>query len=437
MAENKYLDRKIMGKFEKWKFRPEIFAIKGPRQAGKTTLLYMFKENLISQNIHSQDITFITFEDRQILQDFSKDPVNYIKTYVKSLEPENQHYFFIDEFQYLKNGGQKLKLLFDLSKNIKFIITGSSSLEIADELSKFLVGRVFSFNLWPLDFEEFLQTKESEIYNYHQEQKQKFINLILDNKPFELLPHFFEQKLNNYLEEFVTFGGYPKVVLAPDVATKQTILKNIYEAYLTRDIISLLKITNTDTFTKIAAMLSNQIGGLINYQNLSRDSGSYFKELQKFLSILEETYIIKKVSPYFRNSATELKKNPKIYFIDTGLRNSILNNFAKIDERGDKGSLIENFVLSELVKNIEEPNLKLRYWRTTAKTEVDFIIEKGVEPIPLEVKRTNFKKEEIGRSFRSFVKKYQPKIGIIITQNFLSKTKINSTDIYFLPAYFI
>lgn len=437
MLEKTYLNRKILTKLQKWSDLPEIYAIKGPRQAGKTTLVNIFQNYLNKQGISPQNIHFITFEDRKILADFITDPVNYVKRRTLSLKPQQRQYFFIDEFQYLKQGGQKLKLLYDLTENIKFIITGSSSLEIANELGRFLVGRVFSFNLWPLDFEEFLQTKEPEIYRFHQEQKEKIKKLILENQPLKLSTPFFTNKLQLCLEEFTAFGGYPQTILSQDILTKQTILKNIYEAYLTHDIIHLLKITNTEVFTKIVSFLANQTGSLLNYQNLTNDSGSYFKEVQKFLTILEETYIIKKIRPYFKNTATELKKNPKIYFIDTGLRNSILGNFDNLEHRVDKGALIENFVLTELVKNIEEPTIKIRYWRTIAKTEVDFIVDKVRDIVPIEVKMSPFKKPNVSRSFRSFIEKYNPKIGLILTQDFIGKIKINSTQIYFAPVYYI
>lgn len=437
MLEKTYLNRKILTKLQKWSDLPEIYAIKGPRQAGKTTLINIFQDYLIKQGVRPQDIHFITFEDRKILTDFKTDPVAYVKRRTLSLKPQQRQYFFIDEFQYLEQGGQRLKLLYDLTQNIKFIITGSSSLEITNELGRFLVGRVFSFNLWPLDFEEFLQTKEPEIYRFHKEQKERIKKLILENQPLKLPTAFFAHRLQLYLEEFTAFGGYPQTVLNPDISTKQAILKNIYEAYLTHDIIHLLKITNTEVFTKIAGFLANQIGSLANYQNLTNDSGSYFKETQKFLTVLEETYIIKKLRPYFKNPSTELKKNPKIYFIDTGLRNSILGNFDNLQNRIDKGALIENFVFTELIKNIEEPTIKIRYWRTIAKTEVDFVVDIVREVVPVEVKMSPFKKPNVSRSFRSFIEKYKPKVGLILTQDFIGKIKINSTQIYFAPVYYI
>lgn len=437
MLEKTYLNRKLLAELKSWLNSPEILVIKGPRQVGKTTLVTILQTYLIKQGISSDNIHFITFEDREILQVFRKDPRNYIQKYTNSLKPQKKHYFFIDEFQYLKGGGQNLKLLYDLSENIKFIITGSSSLEITDQVGKFLVGRAISFNLWPLDFEEFLQTKEPEIYRYHQEEKQKLKKLILENKPFKISTQFFERQLALYLEEYVLFGGYPNVILNANIKQKQIVLKNIYETYLTRDIIHLLKISNTDTFIKIAIILASQISSLLNYQNITQDSGSYFQEIKRYLSVLEETYVIKRIRPYFRNQTTELKKNPKIYFIDPGLRNSILVNFESLDCRLDKGNLVENFILNELVKNFEEPNMQIKYWRTTSQAEVDFVIVKGTELVPIEVKMSPFKKPNISRSFRSFIKKYNPKIGLILTQDFIGKIKINSTQIYFAPVYYI
>lgn len=136
-----FFHRNLIDELEKWLDRKEILAIKGPRQSGKTTLLNIIKDYLINTNkAKAEHIIYITFEDRDNLDSFSRDPKGYINSYIADNKNE-RFYFLIDEFHYLKDGGQKLKLLYDLYENLKFIITGSSSLELTGSTAKYLVGR--------------------------------------------------------------------------------------------------------------------------------------------------------------------------------------------------------------------------------------------------------------------------------------------------------
>jgi predicted AAA+ superfamily ATPase len=141
----KYYERILLEKVKKWIDRKEIIAIKGCRQSGKTTLLEMLKDWLIKKGVKEENIVYLTFEDREILEKFSLNPKDFVKRFITS---EEKYYFLIDEAHYCKDIGQKLKLLYDTYKNIKFVITGSSSLEITSETAKFLVGRMFSFELF-------------------------------------------------------------------------------------------------------------------------------------------------------------------------------------------------------------------------------------------------------------------------------------------------
>lgn len=150
---NKYLPRLLFDEIIKWLKRKEIIAIKGPRQSGKTTLLLMIQDYLIEkERVNPKNVIFLTFEDREILEKFSKAPKDFVSSFIRGQKDERS-YFLIDEFHYLEEGGQKLKLLYDIFPNIKFIITGSSSLEIAGKTAKFLVGRMFSFYLYQFSFE--------------------------------------------------------------------------------------------------------------------------------------------------------------------------------------------------------------------------------------------------------------------------------------------
>lgn len=435
----KLIDRDLFNQITKWLYRKEIFSIRGPRQSGKTTFLSMVANFLKEKKgFPKENITVITLEDRDILEKLAQDPKVYIENILSKAKKPKKVYFFIDEAQYLPEAGQKLKLIYDLfGPKIKMIISGSSSLELKNRTAKYLVGRLFSFFLWPLVFSEFLGYKADFFKTWQEKQESLYDFLIKDKDYKEPLKDIWSKDLEKFLEEYIIFGGYPEVVNTKDIDLKKTILKNIYDTYVDRDIVDLLRLKSVSGFRNIVKLLAAQMGSLVNYNELSSDSGVYFQELKHFISILEETYLINSVKPYFTNPSTEIKKNPKIYFIDSGLRNFLLNDFNPLHLRTNKGALVENFVFSELFRNLQD-KAEIKYWRTIAKAEVDFIIEKrDNEIIPVEVKFSNFSEPKISRSFRSFLEQYQPKRALLLTKGFWGKMKVGKTIIKFAPVWYI
>jgi len=429
-----YLNRKLTKEIKKWLERKEIIAIKGPRQAGKTTILKILKDYLIAQKkISLGNIVYITFEDRDILDGFSKNPKEYVNSFLTK-ESNTKLYFLIDEFQYLEDGGQKLKLLYDTYENIKFIITGSSSLEITEHTAKYLVGRVFSFNLYQFSFWEYLQTKSKNLQNVYEGASKKIDDFLDKGKSFSVIEDIFAKDFSRFLEEFVIYGGYPEVIKTKDAEAKRIILKNIYDTYIAKDIVGLLRIKDISGFRAIVSLLANQMGNLLNLHTLASDSGSYFRQLKQYLSILEETFIIRNLRPYFKNRTTELKKNPKVYFVDTGLRNWTINNFNKFELRADRGNLIENVVLASLYQKREE---EIRYWRTLGQAEVDFILRLPENTIPVEVKYSSMKYPEITRSLKNFISAYKPPRVLILTKGFWGKAKVGHTEVAFAPLWYM
>ena len=433
----KIFKRNLEDKITPVLFRGKLVVILGPRQSGKTTILKMLQERLmIDYHVPSDAIRIITFEDEQILSDFKKDPVQYIERTVGSLSPQERHYFFIDEFQYFKKGGRAIKLIYDTTKNIKCIITGSSSLEITEELGAYMVGRLFSFHLLPLSFKEFLQIKEPEVLRSYSVVS-KAVNQLLQTGSYDAETTFFENKIARYFEEFVLYGGYPAVAKRlNDKELRNATFREIVDNYLTKDIVKLLRITDTETFYTIVKLLAYEIGNLILYGSLANDAHSYFKEIKQYLGVLEETYILERVIPYYKSKITELKKNPKVYFVDTGLRNYVINNFLPFEKRSDVGALVENFVFSEFKKNLPD-EMTIKYWRTEGKAEVDFVIDTVSSRIPVEVKYASFKKPKISKSYRSFIDAYRPDTGLVLTRDFWGEMSVEKIKVYFMPVWYV
>jgi len=434
--KNSHFERFLLNDLKKWIDRREIYAIKGPRQAGKTTLLKMLENWLIAEKkVDPNKIVSITFEDEDLLAKFARDPKSYVKSFIGS--DDGRWYFFIDEFQYLEKGGRILKLLYDLYPNIKFIITSSSSLELTNKTAKFLVGRVFFFNLWPVTWAEFLKIRSTQLYNVYKEKNKEVRKFIENGKEFNLVADdIFREDFKKLFEEYSIWGGYPAVIAASDTETKRIILKNIYNTYITEDITELLKITNHSVFKRLVAVLAAQNGNLLNYNNLATDIQSYFKEIKHYLSILEQTYIISLLTPYSTNRISELKKSPKVYFIDAGLRNYILDNFNSLESRSDAGALVENAAFSFLKFDVNDSR-RICFWRTLAGAEVDFIAADEKKIIPIEVKYANFKSAQLSRSFRSFLEKYPSKSALILTKGFVGEIEVGHSKIKFIPVWYL
>jgi predicted AAA+ superfamily ATPase len=428
LMTNETYPRDILTNLNKWIDRREAYAIKGPRQSGKTTILKLLQETLSGKKV-----VFLNFEDPDVLEAFEANPKEYIKSYMTT---SDKHYFLMDEYHYVKNCGKTLKLLYDTFENVKFIVTGSSSLELCGAMAKFLVGRVFFFELFPFNFHEFLIVKNPRLANIYREKNRQIKDFLLNGTTLTIeTSDIFHKEFSPLLNEFITFGGYPAVVTAEDPETKKIILKNIYDTYVSKDIIEFLKVSNPSKYRCIVRTLAALNGKILNYNELGNTCQSYYKETKQIISVLQETYITQLIQPFHTNPITELKKNPKVYFHDTGLRNHILNNFTPIENRIDSGALIENHTLLCLRNNF--PDKTLNYWRTTAKAEVDFVLHLDTELVPVEAKYQAFQKPKITRSLRSFIKTYKPQKALIITKHYWNFQRIEDTTIMFAPAHYI
>lgn len=386
-----YIKRILEGIISKYIQKKEIIAVVGPRQSGKTTMLKNILANFDNVNI-------ISLEDVSILNLFQNDIKSFVELYIR-----NYRFVFIDEIQYAENSGKQLKYIYDTEK-VKLLISGSSSAEISLQSLKFLVGRIFIFKLYPFSFQEYLRAKHPKLESVYK------------NKLFGSEINFELQKL---IIDFLTFGGYPRVVLSEDEEEKKIVLKNIYSTLLLREVRDLVGLSNNEKFTKLIKALSLQIGNLINYKELSNITGLKHKDLKQYISILEELFICKRCYPFSKNPRTELVRNPKIYFIDYGLRNTIIDNFSK--ERSDKGAMYENLVYSEFLKR----DIELKYWRTKSGAEIDFIDNNT----PFEIKTS----PKTSKSIYSFIKKYSPEKFYIISESEQDPMRINKTEINFLP----
>jgi len=399
-----YIERFLETRIQKYMKRKEVIAIVGPRQCGKTTLMKHVFGRL-------KNAKFITFEDRDILEDFNNDVKLFIEKHVKGTD-----FLFIDEFQYAKEGGKQLKFIYD-TQDTKIMISGSSSIDLSVQGLKYLVGRIFILTLAPLSFEEFLKYKDPPTYGLFG----------------SLRPSASAIKwMNRAYDEYVLYGGYPEVALAKNEKEKVEILKNIYNVYLLREIREILQIGDDSKLIKLIKALSLQMGSLISYQELSSLTEYSYPELKKYINILRNTFICIESRPFFTNKRKELVKAPKFYFLDSGFRNVVIGNFQDMNKRPDVGALNESFVASEIFKK----EIQLNYWRTNAGAEVDFVVEKDGSMIPIEVK-TTIKKPRYGKSIKNFISAYKSERGFVLSRDYVGETKVLGKTVRFLPLFMI
>ncbi len=407
-----YIKRNLESTILKYLDAREIIAITGARQTGKTTMINHLIKNL-------SNAVSISFDDQNILRMFENQTDDFINIYIKG-----NKYLFIDEFQYAKNGGKTLKYIFD-SQKIKIIISGSSAIDLSVRAVKYLVGRVLIFNLYPFDFQEFLSAKDKnylKIYKKNRKLVEQFKDIQIS------IGTEAHKKLLHYYEEHLLFGGYPRVVLENSYDAKKELLRNIYNTYFLREVRDILGLIDDYKLNNLTKALALQVGNLLDYQELSQVSGYSYPSLKKYLNFLEKTYICSFLRPYFKNRRTEIVKNPKVYFLDTGLRNFIVDDFRKLDTRPDKGLLLENGLAQQFIKN----DYKFNFWRDKKKNEIDFIIFLGNgRTIAIESKA--YLKSAKFSSVESFKNRY-PDIDVYLSYQNINEKIIDCGKIY--PVYF-
>lgn len=374
--------RKITNEILKFVDLEEIIVLHGARQVGKTHIL-LWIENYLKEK--KEDVYYIDLEDsryKKILDSGADEFIDHLREEGHAPGKDKKVYVFIDEIQYLANPSEFLKLIADHHKNIKLIVSGSSSFEIKSKFKDSLVGRTVNFEIFSLSFEEYLMFK-----NYHYDQSIK----VTEKKQGELRLMF---------KEYVLFGGYPKVALISEIDVKEKRLQQIIDTYLKKDIKELANIDNVENFNKLLEILAAQSGQLINVKELSNTCKLSVPTVEKYLFILEQTYVIRLVRPYNKNIRSELSKTPKVFFYDSGLMQML---WLKSLQKEIIGNVFETSIFSELVKKYGRENIY--FWRTKDKKEIDFIIKDKNKIIPAEVK-INFNKASLS-AIKYFVENYK------------------------------
>lgn len=355
------LPRKKIAEITPFLTTDDVVVIHGARQTGKTTLL-----KLIAETLPPGSYFYFDLEDGRLLALCEQGPesiVGYLRQ--KGILGDQKRFFLqIDEIQYLSNPSNLLKLMHDHHPEIKLIVSGSSSFEMKSKFKDSLVGRTVDFELFPLDFEEFL------LFRGH--------SINTENIP-AIGP--LTEELSGLYREFVLSGGYPKIALAETVAIKERYLQQIIDTYIKSDIRDLARVRHIDKFNRLLRLLAGQSGQLLNVAELSRTAQIAMQTVEEYLFILESTYVLRLVRPFSRNLRTELFRTPKVFFYDTGIMNMLASGSLPSEI---SGAGFETSVFGELVKSAGRE--RVNYWRTQDKKEIDFVLARGETISPIEVK---------------------------------------------------
>jgi uncharacterized protein len=312
---------------------------------------------------------YFTLEEPQLLASFNNHPDNLFDytSPLQDLADDHRLYVIIDEIQYLANPTNFLKLLFDkYAPKLKLIVTGSSAFYIDRNFKDSLAGRKKIIEMYGLTFSEFLHFKNLNA-------------LLLEYKRMQANPKaksLQEETLRTLFAEYLTYGGYPAVVLEKNVAHKIELLAEIANSYIKKDILE-ADIKHDLKFYQLLRILAGQVGELTNQNELAGTLKLSAGTIDNYLYLLQKCFHVHLLPPMFTNVRKELTKMPKVFFNDLGLRNYLCRQFDQPTLRIDKGSLLENYVFIRLQQLYGYNDL--RFWRTADGNEVDFIYQETAE----------------------------------------------------------
>lgn len=355
----------------------QVVLLYGARQTGKTTLIKAILEELSLKHLA------VNADELRYMDVLSSRDVSKMSLLVEGLD-----LLYIDEAQRIPDAGINVKLLHDHFPKLKIILTGSSSLELANRTREPLTGRTNSFTLFPVAIEE-------------------------------LLSHYNKLDLDAKLEEFLIYGNYPDILTTANAERKQKKLYELTSSYLYKDVLELTNIRNSRKISDLLKLLAYQIGSLVSMNELASSLQMSKETVSSYIDLMEKSFVLFRLGGFSRNLHKELTKMDKLYFCDLGIRNALINNFNPLSSRNDQGQLWENFLIIERQKrnSYRQAVLNPYYWRTYSGPEIDLIEEKGGELSAYEVKfGTKISKEPL-----SWRKAYPTaSFSVINRENYLS-----------------
>lgn len=366
------IERTLQATLKKKVDYKKAIIVLGPRQVGKTTLISQIAADLNPEYI------YINGDDPATRLSWANPSQAFINNYIG-----NTKVVVIDEAQRLENIGLSAKMIIDSKKDIQLFISGSSALEIANNINEPLTGRKWEYRLYPFSWKE-------------------------------LKDSFSFPQVESRLENFLITGMYPDVILNPGDAVE--ILNNLAGSYLYKDILESGGVRRPDVLLKLLQALAWQVGNEVSYNELAQTVGADKVTISSYIDLLEKSFVIFRLNPFSRNLRNEISSTRKIYFYDNGVRNTVINNFAPISERNDVGALWENFIISERKKQLSYSGFygNTYFWRNAAQAEIDYMEEQDGKISAYEIKWNPKVKVKFPKVY---VETYQPNLKSVINRD--------------------
>lgn len=373
---------------------PRITILQGSRQVGKTYLLKLLSKKL--KNDH-----YFNLEESDDLRLFNADDSTIVE-----LIKDSGSYIFIDEFHYVENISKIFKIIYDQDSwdekmDTKIYASGSSALEMHKHLKESLVGRYKKYLIRPLSYAEFQTNKD----------------------------------IDTDLDVFLKFGALPGTYdprKNPNNKDKQAYLGRILDAYIQKDIKALVAEENMAAFNNLIYLLADSQGQVVSSSSLAKEIRVSVPTVERYISLLEQTFVLYPLKSFAANLSNELKKSKKYYLYDLGVRNSLLKDFSTYTNRKDKGSILETFVYHQLLNIIDPSDTEIFFWRTSDQHEVDFVINHNRKPIPVEVK-SSLRKPVLLPALKKFLRAYpQAPCAVVVNDKFDEALYIDDYKIYFV-----
>jgi hypothetical protein len=427
--------RRILPAIEKWLGEEEIIIIKGARQAGKTTIIYCLIDRLLKSGVKPQQIFYFLLDNLKLQEEFSRHPYalkETIETFLgQTLENyPGRVYIFLDEVQKFSYFAEIVKEYFDLLKNIKFVLSGSSILQLSARISESLRGRTISFIVEPFSLNEVLPSREPiplEDLSDFARLKQHYAAVV----PYQ------NEILLEMNKQFV-YGSLPRIVLSDTNEQRQFRLEEYIQTLIQRDIIETLRVAKYLDFENMLRLLSFQAGQIVNVSTLASQVQLNAMTVRRYLSLAEETFTIDMLAPFLSNKRKGLIKDQKVYFRDMGIRNHLCKkdtiDLVKFPDLGHEAENFVHTVLNKLVAHAQIP-LSQYFFRSYTKQEVDFVIETNNHLLPIEVKYQGSLTKSDFRNLLTFMSDEGIATGLVVTKSQFDEHMFNEKKIIVLPLW--
>ena len=370
----------------------------GPRQAGKSTLLW--------HAIHAAGMRALLVNCEELaVRQLARSPAIFLQELAPWLKAADA--LFLEEVQHLEEAGLFIKGLVDRKPGLPLLVTGSAAYDLRARTRESLAGRAVRFRLLPLSLREIGHTWEG-------------------------LPEpAMDRHMDQAWQEQAVFGGYPEVWTS---SRRELLLSQLVDAFIIRDASDLYRVTRPDAFRTLAQLLAGQVGNLVNFSEYAAICAISADTAASYGQILVDSHVLHLLRPFAGGRRAELTSRPKPYFVDCGIRNALVGVFQPLSQRLDRGPLLENWIFGELIKGLPS-HADVRYWRTKAGAEVDFVIRRGEQLTGIEVKAAALSRRKITRSARSFIQAYHPADFVVVNTSLDARVNLDGTVVRWLRPH--